>query len=146
MKREKSFFSRSGEKLLPNSEEISAFLGKETSFEGKMSFEGVFRLDGKFEGEIFESGALIVGETATVKGKIEVHSIIISGLVEAEVYAKERAEIDPSGRFYGNLLTPTLVVKEGGIFEGHCRMEKAPDKEKNDLDHLPQEVNHPLSS
>jgi len=111
MKREKSFFAKSGEKTPQDSDEISAFLGKETSFEGKMSFEGVFRLDGKFEGEIFESGTLIVGETATVKGKIGVNSIAISGLVEGEVYAKERVEIDPSGKFYGNLLTPTLVIK-----------------------------------
>jgi cytoskeletal protein CcmA (bactofilin family) len=146
MKREKSFFVKSGEKSSPDSEEISAFLGKETSFEGKMTFEGVFRLDGKFEGEIFESGTLIVGETAAVKGKIGVNSIIISGLVEGEVYAKERAEIDPTGRLHGNLLTPTLVIKEGGILEGHCRMEETVDKKKDDLDHLLQEANHPLSS
>jgi cytoskeletal protein CcmA (bactofilin family) len=146
MPREKSFFAKSSAKPSPASEEISAFLGRETSFEGKMTFEGVFRLDGKFEGEIFESGRLIVGETAAVKGKIGVNTIIINGLVEGEVYAKERVEIDSAGKFYGNLFTHTLVVKEGGILEGHCRMEETLDKKEDDLDHLSQEADHPLTN
>ncbi len=143
MKKDKSFFAKSDERTSQDSDEISAFLGKETSFEGKMSFEGVFRLDGKFEGEIFESGTLIVGETATVKGKIGVNSIVISGLVEGELYAKERVEIDPSGKFYGNLLVPTLVIKEGGILEGQCRMEEPIEKKRENVH---EEASHPPES
>jgi cytoskeletal protein CcmA (bactofilin family) len=104
-------------------DEISAFLGKETVFEGKMTFQGVFRLDGKFDGEIFESGTLIVGETAVIKGKVGVQSIVILGLVEGEVHAKSRAEIHSTGKVYGSLFTPILTVNEGGIFDGHCKME-----------------------
>jgi hypothetical protein len=66
-----------------------------------MTFEGVFRLDGKFEGEIFESGTLIVGETAVVKGKIGVNTLIINGQVEGEVYARGRVEIHSTGNFMG---------------------------------------------
>ena len=146
MSREKSFFAKRSAKPSPLPEEISAFLGKETFFEGKMAFEGVFRLEGRFEGEIFESGTLIVGETATVKGKIGVYTIIINGLVEGEVYARERVEIDSTGKFYGSLFTPALVIKEGGILEGHCRMEQTLHKEEDDLHHLSQEANHHLTS
>ncbi len=69
----KSLFAKGGSKPPSVPEEISAFLGKETSFEGKMTFQGVFRLEGRFEGEIFESGTLIVGESALIKGKVGVH-------------------------------------------------------------------------
>src|SRR5512147_2845438 len=99
----KSLFSKSGAKLPAVPEEISAFLGKETSFEGKMTFQGMFRLEGRFEGEIFESGTLIVGESAVIKGKIEVHTLIINGYVEGEVYARGRVEIHSAGKLYGNL-------------------------------------------
>jgi cytoskeletal protein CcmA (bactofilin family) len=146
MSREKSFFAKSSEKPSSAPEEISAFLGKETFFEGKMTFEGVFRLEGRFGGEIFESGTLIVGETAAVKGKIGVNTIIINGLVEGEVYAKERVEIDSTGKFCGSLFTPALVIKEGGILDGHCRMQQTFDKEENDLQHLSQEADHHLTS
>ncbi len=129
----KSLLARSG--LRPSSlpEEISAFLGKETSFEGKMTFQGMFRLEGRFEGEIFESGTLIVGETAVVKGKVGVHTIIISGHVEGDLYAKGRVEIHSTGRFYGNVLTSSLIINEGGIFEGCCKMEVTHHEEDQPL-------------
>ena len=129
----KSLFTKGGANPPTVPEDISAFLGKETSFEGKMTFQGMFRLEGRFEGEIFESGTLIVGETAVVKGKIGVHTIIVSGFVEGDLYAKGRVEIHSTGKFYGNLLTPSLIINEGGVFEGYCKMEKIHSQDGNPL-------------
>jgi cytoskeletal protein CcmA (bactofilin family) len=127
-------FTKDGSKLPQVSQEISDlnFLGKETVIEGKMTFEGEFRLDGKFEGEIFGAGTLTVGERAVVKGKIRVNMIVINGFVEGEVSAKGRVEIHSTGKLYGTLVTPTLSVIEGGVLEGHCKMEATPNK-GNDL-------------
>jgi cytoskeletal protein CcmA (bactofilin family) len=140
----KSLFSKSSPTPPPAPEEISAYLGKETFFEGKMTFEGVFRLDGRFEGEIFDSGTLIVGETASVKGKIGLNTIVVNGVVEGEVYAKTRVEIHSMGKVHGSLSTPTLVINEGGIFEGHCKMEGVFDNKEDKLDLLPQKADHSL--
>jgi len=128
----KSMFSKSngGSTPPPSSEEISAYLGKETVFEGKMTFEGVFRLDGKFDGEIFESGTLVVGETAVVKGKIMLNTIVINGVVEGDICASGRVEIHSTGKVYGTLLTPVLLINEGGIFEGNCKMKGSSDRKE----------------
>jgi len=141
----KSLFSKSSSTPPPPSEEISAYLGKETLFEGKMTFEGVFRLDGKFEGEIFESGTLIVGETATIKGKIGIETIIINGYVDGDVHAKARVEIHSTGKVYGNLFTPILTINEGGIFEGHCKMEGVIEKKEDDVNFISKKTDHPLT-
>jgi len=140
----KSLFSKSSPTPPPVAEEISAYLGMQTFFEGKMTFEGVFRLDGRFEGEIFDSGTLIVGETASVKGKIALNTIVINGVVEGEVYAKTRVEIHPMGKVYGSVSTPTLTINEGGIFEGNCKMEGLFDKKEDNLDLLSQKADHSL--
>ncbi len=132
----KSFFKKDNLKPTDSTEEISAFLGKETFFEGKMTFLGIFRLDGRFEGEIFESGTLIVGESASIKGKIGVNTIIISGHVEGEISAQERVEIHSTGKFYGNLKTPVFIINEGGVFEGHCSMGKGDEREKGGMEGL----------
>jgi len=105
-----------------NLEEINVFLGKNSVFEGKMTFEGVFRVDGKVEGEIFHSGTLIMSETAVIKGKVEVDALILNGIVEGEVNAKERVEIHSRGKLYGTILTPILIIEDGGILEGNCKM------------------------
>ena len=124
-------FAKGDLKPSSGSEEISAFLGKETVFEGKMTFQGVFRLDGKFQGEIFESGNLVVGESAVIGGKVGVQTMVIHGVVEGEVHAKARVEIHATGKFSGNLFTPVLLIQEGGIFEGHCKMKQLPDKDED---------------
>jgi cytoskeletal protein CcmA (bactofilin family) len=127
----KSLFAKGGANPTTVPEEISAFLGKETSFEGKMTFQGMFRLEGRFEGEIFESGTLIVGETAVVKGKIGVHTVIISGFVEGDLHAKARVEIHSTGKVHGNLFTPSLIINDGGVLEGSCKMEKIHGQEES---------------
>jgi cytoskeletal protein CcmA (bactofilin family) len=141
----KSLFSKNSPSPSPASEEISAYLGKQTLFEGKMTFAGVFRLDGKFEGEIFESGTLIVGETAVIKGKVGLDTVIINGVVEGDVHANTRVEIHSTGKIYGTVFTPILIVNEGGILEGHCNMEGAPDKKEDALDLLSPKADHLIS-
>jgi cytoskeletal protein CcmA (bactofilin family) len=142
----KSIFSKGSPPPPTTSEEISAYLGKETVFDGKMTFEGVFRLDGKFEGEIFESGTLIVGETAMVKGKVALNTIIINGLVEGDIYAKTRVEIHSTGKVSGNLFTPILTINEGGTFDGHCKMERVLDQKEDNLDLHSQKADSPSPS
>ncbi len=105
--------------------ELEAFLGKNTTFEGKMIFEGIARLDGKYHGEIFSGDALIIGETATVNAEIKVGTLIVDGEVSGNVSAASKIEIHSTGKLHGNIIAPTLVIEEGGFFEGSCNMEKA---------------------
>lgn len=142
----KSLFTKGNSASSAATEEISAFLGKESVFEGKMSFQGVFRLEGRFEGEIFDSGILIVGDSAKVTGKIGVHSIIINGHVEGEIIAQEKVEIHSTGQFYGTLFTPVLIVNEGGVLEGQCQMMKSRSREEERVHPSLIKGEHPLSS
>jgi cytoskeletal protein CcmA (bactofilin family) len=115
-------------------DEINAFLGKDTEFEGKLSFTGAVRLDGKFSGEIFSSGTLIVGESAIIKSQIHVADMIISGEVHGDIFAEKKIEISVPGKLFGNIQTPKLVIEEGVIFEGSCKMQhlgEEKEKEKN---------------
>ena len=105
-----------------NLDEINVFCGKDSVFNGKIISEGIFRLDGKIEGEILHRGTLILGETAVIKGKLEVHAMTLNGMVEGEVTAKERVEILDKGRLYGTISTPIIVIQDGGVFEGNCDM------------------------
>ena len=109
--------------------ELEAFLGRNTSFEGKMGFEGMARLDGKFDGEIFSGDILIIGETAVINAEITVDTLVVDGNVSGNVSAKGKIEIHSSGKLYGNIATPTLVIEEGGLFDGTCKMDKGAEVE-----------------
>jgi len=108
--------------------DLEAFLGKDTSFEGKMSFEGMVRLDGKFDGEIFSGDILIIGETAIVNAKIKVGALLVDGKVTGNVHASDKIEIHSTGKLNGNINTPALVIKEGGLLDGTCKMDKGAEE------------------
>lgn len=95
-------------------------------FEGKLCFQGTVRIGGTFRGEIYTPDTLIVGEGARVQGKIEAGTVIISGEVNGSVRAKYRVEIHRPAVFRGDILTPSLSVDEGVIFEGQSKMAHAP--------------------
>jgi len=115
-------------------DEINAFLGEDTEFEGKFSFTGAVRIDGKFSGEIFSNGTLIVGESAVIKAQIQVADMIISGEVRGDISAERKIEIIFPGKLFGNIETPKLVLEEGVIFEGNCKMEDLKEKTRKNLD------------
>ena len=121
-------------------EEINAFLGKDTEFEGKFSFTGAVRIDGKFSGEIESSGTLIVGESATITAQIHVADMIISGEVNGDIFAENKIEINVPGKLFGNIQTPRLVIEEGVIFEGNCKMKDLGKATKKDLGPSPNET------
>jgi cytoskeletal protein CcmA (bactofilin family) len=111
-------------------DQINAFLGKDTEFEGKLSFTGAVRLDGRFKGEIFTEGTLIIGETAAIDADIRVARVIVSGQVRGNIVADERIEIKAPGKVYGNIHAPTVIIEEGVLFEGNCKMQV--DREDSD--------------
>lgn len=103
--------------------DVNAFIGKNAQFVGKLTFEGTVRIDGKIDGEIFSKGTLIIGPGALIEAKVNVDVVIISGTVRGDVTARKRIELRAPGKLYGNIVTPSLVVEQGVIFEGNCKME-----------------------
>lgn len=103
--------------------EINTLLGRGSEFEGKLTFEGTVRVDGKLKGEVFSDDVLVVGEGALVEAEIQVGEIIIQGTVVGNVHAKRAIEIHAPGRVKGDLHTPSLQIDKGVIFEGRSFME-----------------------
>jgi cytoskeletal protein CcmA (bactofilin family) len=103
--------------------EITTLLGRGATFEGKLTFEGTVRVDGKLKGEVFSDDVLVVGEGALVEAEIDVGEIIIQGTVVGNIHAKRAIEIHAPGRVKGDLHTPSLQIDKGVVFEGRSFME-----------------------
>jgi|SRR4051812_12948664 cytoskeletal protein CcmA (bactofilin family) len=105
--------------------EITTLLGRGAQFEGKLTFDGTVRIDGRFKGEVFSDDTLVIGEGAIVEAEIEIGEIIIQGTVVGNITAKRSIEIHAPGRVKGDLHTPTLQIDKGVVFEGRSFMEAA---------------------
>ncbi len=111
-----------------DTEEIKAFLGQGAEFSGKLIFNGSVRIDGKFDGEIFGQGSLVVGQGATVRANIAVKSVYISGDVEGNIEVNEKMNIHSTGKFSGEVRTPVFIMEEGAVFDGMSHMKETTQK------------------
>lgn len=109
---------------------ITGFFDKDTEIEGNLSFKGSFRIDGYFKGKIDSESTLIIGEKGKVEADIKVGYIIINGETKGNIQAKEKVEINASGRVIGTVITPKLIVEEGAYLETNCQTtEDVPQSE-----------------
>jgi cytoskeletal protein CcmA (bactofilin family) len=105
--------------------EITTLLGRGSSFEGKLTFEGTVRVDGKFKGEVFSDDVLVVGEGAYLEAEVDIGEIIIQGTVVGNIRAKRSIEIHAPCRVKGDIHTPSLQIDKGVMFEGRSFMDGA---------------------
>ncbi len=109
--------------------DLNGFLDAGSHMDGELSFEDTFRVDGKLSGKVLSKGDLVVGERGEVDGTVEVARVYVSGTLKGVIKARKRIEITAGGRVLGDIQTPTLVIEEGGFYEGRCTMEPAAQRE-----------------
>jgi cytoskeletal protein CcmA (bactofilin family) len=105
--------------------DLTAFIDEGSEIEGKYTFSGTAMLNGRFRGEIVSNDTLIIGEKGVVNAAIRAGVVLVSGEVVGNVMASERIELRGSARVFGDVEAPVVVIEEGVLFEGHCRMTKA---------------------
>ncbi len=109
-------------------EELRAFLDKGAEFTGKLIFNGVVRINGDFQGEVYGQGSLDIGDGAVIKANIAVDNIYIGGEVYGNVEVREKMSIHSTGKFLGDVRTPVLIMEEGAIFDGRSHMVQMVEK------------------
>ena len=102
---------------------LSGFVGSGTTVTGESTFKSMLRIDGRFSGRITSTGGtLIVGAGGQVDANIEVSVATIQGVVNGDVIASERIELGRAAKLHGNIQTPSLIIEQGAVFEGACKM------------------------
>lgn len=102
---------------------LSGYVGNGTSLTGEANFRGMLRIDGHLTGRIAsQDGTLLVGTNGQVDADIEVAVATINGTVNGDIIATERLEMGRAAHVRGNIQTPSLMIEQGAVFEGSCRM------------------------
>ncbi len=102
--------------------ELNAFLGRGCIYEGKLTFEGRVRIDGKFTGEIFSNDTLEIGPDAEIEGEIDVATLVIAGRVSGSIRARARCDLRQPAQIIGNIHSPVVTMEEGVRFDGQLSM------------------------
>lgn len=109
-------------------DDITAFLGSGTIYNGQLSFVGSVRIDGQFTGEIRSEGTLILGQEAKVEGTINVCHLVLSGNLHGDVVVTGKTILHKTANLTGNLVTRSLIIEEGALLQGTISMDPAMEK------------------
>jgi cytoskeletal protein CcmA (bactofilin family) len=103
--------------------DLRSFLGEGTEITGEVRFSEIMRVDSNISGTIVsDSGSLLIMEKGCVKATIQVGILEVSGVVEGTITAKNSVKIHSTGRVYGDIYTPALMIEHGAVFDGKCHM------------------------
>jgi len=107
----------------PPNQTSTSVIDQGCELEGRLTFSGTLVLNGKFRGEIYSSDTLLVGESGQAEAEVQVGVAIVSGQVIGNIIARERVELRGSARIFGDIVTPVMVLEEGVVFDGRCKMK-----------------------
>ncbi|MFZ4983858.1 MAG: bactofilin family protein [Blastocatellia bacterium] len=124
-----NYYSGSGGSDSPT--DLRSFLGEGTDINGEVKFTEIMRVDASISGTISsDQGSLLVMEKGRIKATINVGTVEVSGIVEGTITAKTAVRLHPTGRVYGDIYTPTLIIEQGALFDGKCHMLDGKEQRK----------------
>jgi len=103
--------------------DIDTLLGKGSEFEGKLSFKGQVRIDGKYTGHIQTDEILVIGASARVNAEISAGTVIISGQVEGIIRATNVVELHKHAKVKGTIESPNVTMEREVTFDGTMKMD-----------------------
>src|SRR5688572_11984672 len=100
-----------------------SIIGPDLTVTGDLKADGVDRVEGKVIGNVFADGQILLAAGGYVEGDVHAREVVIAGEVRGRVTATGRLEIQSTAEVYGDVVTPRLVIQEGGRLNGGMRME-----------------------
>ena len=99
------------------------------------------RVDAEINGTITsDNGNLLVMEKGRIKATVQAGTIEVSGIIEGTVTARSSVKIHPTGRVYGDIYTPSLIIENGAVFDGKCHMNDGKVTSKPEMKPLAAEA------
>jgi len=101
---------------------IDSLIGVGTRIEGDVYFVGGLRVDGHVKGNVIaeseEPSMLVISEQARVEGQISVTHLVLNGVINGPVCARDMLELQPKARLTGDVQYRTLEMHHGAIVDG----------------------------
>ncbi len=102
--------------------DVVSVIGPGMEIIGDIKCDGTVRVEGRVEGSIKASKAVVIGKEGTVSGDIETQDVVIAGKVVGTVSAASRVELQESCHVEGDIRSRRVKLDEGGRVEGRLQM------------------------
>jgi cytoskeletal protein CcmA (bactofilin family) len=95
---------------------------------GEVSGNADLYVDGELSGKIsLVEATVTVGPNGRVNADIEAREVIIEGVVQGNLKARDRVHLGSSSRVQGSVITPRIGIDDGARLRGKVEMVRATD-------------------
>mgnify|MGYP000714894884 CR=1 FL=1 len=125
-----------GEQLNLDGVFINSIVGEGAKFKGDVSLSGLFRVDGDFQGSIKKADKVLIGRNGRAQCAIHAGTVVVGGVVKGDIVSTKKVVILSTGMVIGNISAPRLMVEDGVVLNGRCRIldfqHKPEDSRRNE--------------
>ena len=94
-------------------------LGPSLTITGEITCQEDMTVHGRVNGQItMQQGSLVVAPTGSADANLQGIKITIHGKVSGDITATERLELTDTADVTGTITAPSLVLREGAVFNG----------------------------
>jgi cytoskeletal protein CcmA (bactofilin family) len=113
---------RSNKSLGESQEVFESIIGPTLRVEGNLIIQKGVRIDGIVDGNILQQdgqdSVVAISEKASVTGDVKANSVILSGYLKGNIFAKTRVELLKTARIDGNISYSSIGMEVGAIING----------------------------
>jgi cytoskeletal protein CcmA (bactofilin family) len=102
---------------IPTPDELNKIING-TTFQGDISSNGDFRIDGVLKGSLSSKGKLVVGPTGSIEGEVRCRNAEIFGKVTAKLFVDELLSLRSSADLSGDVVYNKLSIEAGARLIG----------------------------
>lgn len=103
---------------------INTMIGRGAIINGDLKIQNSLRIDGQVKGDIQVTETMILGKEGAITGSIHAGDVVIGGKVHGNIVASGKVLLESKSVVCGDIQATQLVVDEGAIFDGQCKMSK----------------------
>lgn len=111
---------------------INSIIGEGAKFKGSIALKGLFRIDGDFHGTIEKADKVLVGRNGRAQCSIHAGTVVVGGVVKGDIVSTKKVVVLSTGMVIGNISTPRLMVEDGVILDGKCKILEFSAQEKDE--------------
>lgn len=115
----------------PTPDELNKIING-TIFNGDITSNGDFRIDGSLQGSLTGKGKLVVGPTGTIDGEIKCKNAEIFGKVTAKIYVDELLSLRSSAELSGEIVYNKIAIEAGAKLVGTLKIKDQLTTSSND--------------
>lgn len=100
----------------------ATFVTPPTTIVGTITGAGAFVFCGTVEGDCEIDGTVTLARGAQWRGTLAATDVIVAGMVEGDIRARQRVEVVGTARVTGRIVGHSIAIAEGAVIDGEIQV------------------------